>query len=641
MRWAADLRRVASRWLVPALLGVAILAAYANTFDIPFVFDDWHTIEQNPAIRSLSNLPRFFYDPNSTTVLRENKDLRPLLVASLALNHRISGLVPWSYHAVNLLLHWIATLLVYRIVRDHLWLDADGAPVALAAALIVAVHPLNTESVDYVSARSALLTTVFYLAAFDAAARDRRVVALLLAACAMLTKSIALTLPLAVLLHRVLAPSYRRRPIPWAFIGCLALVAAAGILYRWWLLPPWAVESARQPGITPWTYFITEWSALVYYLRLFVWPDALVVDRVDYPYASSLSDVQAWGSLLVLAALGVIVWLFARRRRAFAFAALWFVVTLAPESSFFPLAEPVNEHRPYLAMLGMATLAALWLWLATRSVARRLAAPTPWLFAVVVTFVATLLGATTHARNEVWRDDLRLWLDATEKAPRNARAWMNAGHAALTRGDTAQAWKLLLEAHRLSPCYAYVQLNLSAVAARDGNPAASLTWADDAVRCNPGLALARVSRAEALERLGRLDEALAEYREATRLDAVHAGAWRAQGRLLERRGDWAAAAAAYDASAAADPMDPEALMLAGLVYAYRLRDSATAVARFRSVLALDPAHYGAHYQLAVALLAAGKRDEAHAAWSRFAPMAEAIGDQASLDAAPAELRAGR
>ena len=161
------------------------------------------------------------------------------------------------------------------------------------------------------------------------------------------------------------------------------------------------------------------------------------------------------------------------------------------------------------------------------------------------------------------------------------------------------------------------------------------------MRCNPGLALARVSRAEALERLGRLDEALAEYREATRLDAVHAGAWLAQGRLLERRGEWAAAAAAYDAAAAADPMNPEAPMRAGLVYAYRLGDSATAVERYRRVLALDPAHYGAHYQLAVALLAAGRRDEALAAWSRFTPMAAAIGDQASLDAAPAELRAAR
>ena len=80
-------------------------------------------------------------------------------------------------------------------------------------------------------------------------------------------------------------------------------------------------------------------------------------------------------------------------------------------------------------------------------------------------------------------------------------------------------------------------------------------------------------------------------------------------------------------------------MRAGLVCHYRLGDSATAVERYRAVLALDPAHYGAHYQLAVALLGAGRRDEALAAWGRFVPMAEAIGDQASIDGAPAELRA--
>ena len=78
-------------------------------------------------------------------------------------------------------------------------------PVAVGAALIVAVHPLNTEPVNYVSARSALLTAVFYLAAFDAAARDRPVRCVVLAACAMLTKSIAVSLPLVVLAHRLVA----------------------------------------------------------------------------------------------------------------------------------------------------------------------------------------------------------------------------------------------------------------------------------------------------------------------------------------------------------------------------------------------------------------------------------------------------
>ena len=120
---------------------------------------------------------------------------------------------------MNLLLHWLVTLLTFRIVRDHLWLGDEAMPVAVGAALIVAVHPLNTEPVNYVSARSALLTAVFYLAAFDAAARDWPVRCVVLAACAMLTKSIAVSLPLVVLAHRLVA---RRstgaaavEPLPW------------------------------------------------------------------------------------------------------------------------------------------------------------------------------------------------------------------------------------------------------------------------------------------------------------------------------------------------------------------------------------------------------------------------------------------
>ena len=622
-------------WFAPLLLGAAIAAAYSNGLDVPFVFDDWHSIEQNPAIRTPGRIPAYFVDPDTTTILRENKDLRPLLLVTMALNYQVSGLATWSYHVLNLILHWLVALLVFRIVRDHLWLGEEALPVALAAALIVALHPLNTESVNYVSARSALLTAVFYLGAFDAAARDRRALCVVLAVCAMLTKSIALTLPVMILAHRLFD---RRRPLPWGLLGVLVLVAAGGILYRWILLPPWVLMSARQPDVTPAIYFQTQWSALLYYLRLFVWPDALVVDRLDYRWVRSLRDVQAWGSLLALAALGIVAWRAARIRPAFGFCALWAVIVLLPESSVFPLAEAVNEHRPYLAMLGLATIAALALWLLAAAVARRLAAPPRWVFAVGVTFVATLLGAATHARTEVWRDDLTLWVDATRKAPRNPRAWLNAGNAALSRGDLANARRWLLEAHRLSPCYAYVQLNLSSLEAREGHDPASMRWADEAVRCNPGLALARAHRAATLERLGRADDALAEYRETTRIDAAHAGAWLAQGRLLEARGEWAPAAEAYDRALTADPTSIDAAMRAGLVRHYRLGDSATAVERYRTVLALDPQHYGAHYQLAVALLGAGRRDDALAAWARFVPMAEAIGDRKSIDGAPAELR---
>jgi tetratricopeptide (TPR) repeat protein len=637
---SAVLPRAAPSWRLAALFALAIAAAYANALDHGFHFDDWHVIEQNPHVRSLANLPRFFVDPNTTSVLRENKELRPLVMATLALNHAVSGDRPWSYHVLNVLLHWIAVCLVWRIVRDHLWLGSDAAPVAAAAALVVALHPLNTEPVNYVSARSALLTAVFYLAAFDAGVRRRSLASALFLVLALLSKAIAVTLPLALLAHRLIGPRDRTMPVSSRLLVVLAVLAVGGLAYRLLLLPAAALAATHRADVTPWIYFMTEWSAYLYYLRLFLWPDALVVDRLDYPYARSLLEPQAWASLLGLLAIGALALATRRRRPALAFAAAWYAVALAAESTFFPLAEPVNEHRPYLGMLGLGTAAGVAVLEGARLVART-PARLPRAFVALLGGLSALLGAATFARNRMWQDDYTLWLDATRKAPRNERAWLNAGRAAMKRGDDAEARRLLLEANRLSPCYAYVHMNLSALARRAGDVPGALRWAARAVGCNPRLALAGYYHAFALEQAGRTDEALAEYRRTTALDDQHHDAWLGQGRLLEARGEWAAAVAAYETAAAVNPTSADAAMLAGLVHHHRLGQSAVAVERFRRVLQIDPDHYGAHYQLAVALLASGRTAEARAAWRRFERLAAAIGDRTSIARAPAALRDGR
>ena len=134
-----------------------------------------------------------------------------------------------------------------------------------------------------------------------------------------------------------------------------------------------------------------------------------------------------------------------------------------------------------------------------------------------------------------------------------------------------------------------------------------------------------------------LDEAIEAYRRATAIDDQDAGAWLALGRLLEKRQRWAEAANAYDRALAANPTRADAAMLAGLIYQRRLGDPARAVDLYRTVLRLVPTHYGAHYQIATALLAAGEATAARAAWRTFVPLAEAHGDRKSLDSAPPEL----
>ena len=619
---------------VPLLLGLVVACAYANGLRVGFHFDDSHVIEHNVALRTLANVPRFFTDPSASTASPDNRVIRPLLLTTFALNYAISGLAPWSYHLVNLLLHWLAVVLIFRIVRDHLWLGDAALPVATVAALVVATHPLNTSAVDYVSARSAVLATVFYLGAFDAAARSRRGLAVVCLALSLLTKEIGFTLPLVVLAHARLGG---RRP-PWRLLAMLTAVAAAGIGYRALLLPPSVMDAMHGDGVTPWIYCMTGWSAYLYYLRLFVWPDRLVIDRLDYPLARSLADPQAWVSLLALVAIGLAAWSLRHGSRALTFATAWFFLTLAAESTLFPLAEPVNEHRPYLAMLGFGTAAALGLQQGAALLARALRAPRVATFAVVAASLTTALGSATYARNTVWQSDYDLWVDATRKAPASTRAWTNAGHAALARNQLAEARELLMHGYALAPCYRFALLNLSALERRVGDGAAALRWADEGVRCNPDFALAHYYRAAALAALGRDDDAIASYRRTTELDPAHADAWSERARLLERHEAWADAAVAYDHALAADPQRADAAVGAGVIYQYRLGRSDLAVERFRTALAAVPTHYGAHYQLAVALLATGREAEAFRAWEAFVPLAETIGDHATLDAAPERLR---
>src|SRR5438445_13432203 len=90
-----------------ALLALGIVASYSNSLGIGFYFDDTYGISSNPAIRSLRNIPPFFTDPFTLTTLRENVDIRPVLLVTFALNYAISGNQPWSSHVFHVILHFI------------------------------------------------------------------------------------------------------------------------------------------------------------------------------------------------------------------------------------------------------------------------------------------------------------------------------------------------------------------------------------------------------------------------------------------------------------------------------------------------------------------------------------------------------
>ncbi|HLP25275.1 MAG TPA: hypothetical protein VK477_06335, partial [Acidobacteriota bacterium] len=138
------------------LLGAAILGAWLNSFHAPFVFDDTASIVENVSIRQLGSSAWL----NPPHALGETVGGRPVLNFTFALNYAVSGLSVWSYHALNLAIHFGAALLLWSVLRR---ISAVGDGVAIAAALLWAVHPLQTASVTYVVQRAESLAAFFVL----------------------------------------------------------------------------------------------------------------------------------------------------------------------------------------------------------------------------------------------------------------------------------------------------------------------------------------------------------------------------------------------------------------------------------------------------------------------------------------------
>ena len=563
-------------WLAPAAIVLAALAAYAGGLGTPFVFDDLLRIPRNPFIRTLW--------PPWTPLLHTS---RPLTQWTLALNYAWTGLAPWSYHALNLVVHALAALALLDLARRTLAralppAAAGRAPaLAFAIALLWAVHPLGSQAVIYVIQRSESLMALFYLLALaaleraaasaDDAARARRWEAVAVA-CALLgagSKTVIVSLPLVALLYdrAYLAGSFRealrrrgRAHAGFALAGlaALALLAAAPEEWR-------RTAGIHAHGVTWARYLVSEPGVILHYLRLALWPRPLVF---DYGWPPVPTFAAMMGPGLALEALGVLALVAWFRRRAVGFLALAFFQILAPTSGLVPISDLAFEHRMYLplaavvALVVMAVDAALRAWLPAGA-ARGLG--------LALLVAATLaLGRVTAARTRDYASALTLWTDTVAKRPENARARNNLGKALEDAGRVGEA----LEQYRA------------------------------AARLDSTLADARSNLGHALDLAGRPDEAIAEYRAALRFDPDHAWAHCNLGAALARRGDLAAATAELDAALRLDPEFPEANYNRGLLLA-RSGQLEAAAAAYRAALAARPDYADAHLNLGVTLARTG------------------------------------
>lgn len=437
----------------PLILIAAVGVSYANAFRGVFQFDDHNVIVGNPSVHSLAafvgDLPR---------------GIRPLLKLTYLANWTAGGGL-FGFHLVNISLHAANTLLVFLIARRMTeGRGTDGVPacgtVPFLAALLFAVHPVQTEAVTYVSGRSMSLMAFFYLAGLLSYVRGTTggkgwlyVVSPVLYVLAVLSKETALTLPVALLLWegafgtrpRRFREIARRQGVHWVLLVLITAAVAFHPSYRGLVLYGFGARTVPEN-------LLAQGTGIVYLLSRLIRVDRLNIDP-DLPVPGSWTpEIAARTACLagLVIAGAVLLW----RRPVAGFGLLWFFLQLLPTNSVVPRLDVANERHLYLASWGI--------FLAAGAEAERVQANLQvagrwvragWFVAAALLLVFTVL------RNEVYRSETAMWEETALRSPGKARVHNNLGYSYYRAGQPERAISAYREALGIDPDFALARGN--------------------------------------------------------------------------------------------------------------------------------------------------------------------------------------
>lgn len=512
-------------WLKPiGILLLAGLSVYHNSFTGAFLLDDIPLME-SPAIAQLGGVSWY------------NWVVRPVLYRSMELNYWLEGTNVRGYHVVNLLIHVAAACTLFGLVRQTLLRPryakryaTSAAPLALAIALLWLVHPLNTQSVTYIIQRSESFMGLCYLLVLYCLVRGHEsacrwawyAAALVSCALGMGSKQVIATAPLVALLYdgTFLESSWRRilRERWMLYLGLVAIVASLTALEVGFSTPTAGGAGFGLPTITPLQYARTQPEIILHYLRLAIWPVGLCLDYNDWPvvptWAAAAPALAAIAALL----LGTLVGLW--RRSGLGFLGAAFFLILAPSSSIMPIADLAFEHRMYLPLACVVTLAVLAGYHGLEFARVRLNLPravVPGVGGSLVALLAGVLGYLTIERNEVYRSEAAMYQDVVAKRPGNARAWGALGRLALRQGRLEEALAYFRRALAINPGYAMARNNAGVVYQRQGRLTEAVQQHCLALQIEPTHHAARDNLAAALLRQGQTVEAIDQLKQAIAL----------------------------------------------------------------------------------------------------------------------------
>jgi tetratricopeptide (TPR) repeat protein len=544
-----------------AALVVITLLAYGPAFDAGFVFDDSLYVTEDGRMGSAEGLRQIWAQIGGPEYRHQ---YYPLTSTVFWLQHGLWGDRPFGYHLVNVLLHAVNAVLVWRV------LTRLGVPGAWLAGAIFAVHPVHVPSVAWVAELKNVLSGAFFLTsmlvyvrAFGLDDRSRAAplrfdgtyaLGLALFVCALLSKTASCVLPVALLL----AIWWKRGAVQRRHLAALAPLIAVGLSFALLTAHLEAHQggAAGEPFALPWLdRLLIAGRAVCFYADKLVRPVGLV-----FIYPRWAIDTGAWTQYLYpLAVVGGVagLWL-ARHRigRAPVAAAAFFIAAVAPISLVnvaFARFSFVADHWQYWASLGPIALAVG----AAATLARRHLAD-PWTrratVAVAVVAVAGF-GGLTRQRATVFESRETLWRDTIARNPGAWVAHHNLGAALGARGRVDEAIAQYRRALDLHPDYADAHNSLAVALRGQGHRQAAIEHYRAALRVEPGFAEAHYNLANALHAQGDACAAIRHYREAIRLGPDRAMIHNNLGVALFSEGRAAEAVECFGRALEIDPTD--------------------------------------------------------------------------------------
>jgi tetratricopeptide (TPR) repeat protein len=552
-------------WILGSLLVLLVLIAYQQAWHIGYIWDDDSYVTNNPTLRDWRGLWRIWFE------LMATPQYYPLVHTSFWLEYHLWGLNPLGYHLVNVFLHVGASVLLWRV------LVRLQVPGAWLAAAIFAVHPVGVESVAWITERKNVLSAIFYFAAAlsylrfaeiqEAGNPGRRrwyfyLGSLLLFACALLSKTVACSLPAALLLVRWWKAGQLKRQDVLPLVPFFAVGLVLGLCTVWIEQNHVGAEGAVW-SLTFAQRILVAGRALWFYASKLFWPVRLTF---IYPrWDMNVDSVAQWlfpvGAVAAIAALW---WMRARIGRGPLVGVLFYGGTLGPALGFvnvFPFRYSfVADHFQYLASVGLIALGAAGLSRLPR---------------FVPGVVLALLAALTWKQVGIYRNLETLWSDTLDKNPASWMAHSNMATVLLRKGRGEEALSHLQQALRLDPDNVEVQNNFGYALLEMGRVNESFPYLQKALEIEPNRAAIHFNLGNALLQTGLADQALVSFKKAVEIDPTYVPAYSNLGYTFLQMGR-------------ADE---------SLVY-------------LQKALKIDPDNVAAHFNLANTLLQMGRADEA-------------------------------